>query len=140
MKNLLTRPSLQIATIVLLLFAVTGLSTLAKNSQYFSNSNPAHYLNISNKMKGCSTTTMRSGESGRRGDFASLALDWSHGFDSASLSPAIAILTVFRFQIILSLTIWFTGPWLSSSFIRSSPKQGCREFGAFAARAGCPLP
>jgi hypothetical protein len=52
MKNLLTRPSLQIATIVLLLFAVTGLSTLAKNSQYFSNSNPAHYLNISNKMKG----------------------------------------------------------------------------------------
>jgi hypothetical protein len=52
MKSLLTRTSLQAATVVLLLFAVTGLSTLAKNSQYFPNSNPAHYINISNKMKG----------------------------------------------------------------------------------------
>jgi hypothetical protein len=52
MKSRLTRTSLQAATVVLLLFAVTGLSTLAKNSQYFPDSNPAHYINISNKMKG----------------------------------------------------------------------------------------
>ena len=37
--------------VVLLLFAVAGLSTMAKNSQYYSRSNPAHYLNISSKMK-----------------------------------------------------------------------------------------
>jgi hypothetical protein len=52
MKSRLTQINLQAATVVLLLFAVTGLSTLAKNSQYFPNSNPAHYINISNKMKG----------------------------------------------------------------------------------------
>jgi hypothetical protein len=52
MTSRLTTASLQAATVVLLLFAVTGLSTLAKNSQYFPNSNPAHYINISNKMKG----------------------------------------------------------------------------------------
>ena len=52
MKIRLTRTSLQFATVVLLLFAVAGLSTLAKNSQYLPNSNPAHYINISNKMKG----------------------------------------------------------------------------------------
>jgi hypothetical protein len=52
MKRRLTRTNVQAATVVLLLFAVTGLSTLAKNSQYFPNSNPAHYINISNKMKG----------------------------------------------------------------------------------------
>jgi len=52
MKSRSTTTSLQSATVVLLLFAVTGLSTLAKNSQYFPNSNPAHYINISNKMKG----------------------------------------------------------------------------------------
>jgi hypothetical protein len=34
-----------------LLFAVFGLSTMAKNSQYYSRSNPTHYLNISSKMK-----------------------------------------------------------------------------------------
>lgn len=34
-----------------LLLAITGFSTLAKNSQYLSKSNPAHYLNISSKMK-----------------------------------------------------------------------------------------
>ena len=37
--------------VVLLLFAVAGFSTMAKNSQYYSRSNPAHYLNISSKMK-----------------------------------------------------------------------------------------
>ena len=37
--------------VVLLLFAVAGFSTIAKNSQYYSQSNPAHYLNISSKMK-----------------------------------------------------------------------------------------
>jgi hypothetical protein len=52
MKRGLLQSSLQIATVVLLLFAVTALSTLAKNSQYCPNSSPAHYLNISNKMKG----------------------------------------------------------------------------------------
>jgi hypothetical protein len=51
MKSRLARTSLQIATVVLLLFAVAGLSTLAKNSQYFPKSNPAHYVNASNKMK-----------------------------------------------------------------------------------------
>ncbi len=35
----------------LLLLAVIGFSTLAKNSQYRSQSDPAHYLNISSKMK-----------------------------------------------------------------------------------------
>lgn len=52
MKSRLARTSLQTATVVLLLFAVAGLSTLAKNSQYFPSSSPAHYINISNKMKG----------------------------------------------------------------------------------------
>jgi len=37
--------------VVLLLFAIAGFSTLAKNSQYLSQSNPAHYINISSKMK-----------------------------------------------------------------------------------------
>ncbi len=50
MKSRLARTSLQTATIVLLLFAVPGLSTLAKNSQYFSRSNQAHYINIASKM------------------------------------------------------------------------------------------
>ena len=36
---------------LILLFAIAGFSTLAKNSQYFSKSNPAHYINISSKMK-----------------------------------------------------------------------------------------
>jgi hypothetical protein len=35
----------------LLLLAVIGFSTLAKNSQYRSQSDPAHFLNISSKMK-----------------------------------------------------------------------------------------
>jgi hypothetical protein len=52
MNSRFLKASLQCATAVLLLFAVAGLSTLAKNSQYFPNSNPAHYINISNKMKG----------------------------------------------------------------------------------------
>ena len=50
MKRRLLESSLQIAAVVLLLFAVTALSTLAKNSQYFSRSNPAHYINIASKM------------------------------------------------------------------------------------------
>jgi hypothetical protein len=37
--------------VVMLLFAIAGFSTLAKNSQYLSKSNPAHYINISSKMK-----------------------------------------------------------------------------------------
>jgi hypothetical protein len=37
--------------VLLLLIAIAGFSTLAKNSQYFSKSNPAHYINISSKMK-----------------------------------------------------------------------------------------
>jgi hypothetical protein len=45
------KAGLQFAAIVLLLFAVAGLSTLAKNSQYFSKSNPTHYVNSANKMK-----------------------------------------------------------------------------------------
>jgi hypothetical protein len=36
--------------VVMLLVAIAGFSTLAKNSQYFSRSNPAHYINISSKM------------------------------------------------------------------------------------------
>jgi hypothetical protein len=49
-KRGLLRSSLQIAAIVLLLLAVTALTTLAKNSQYFSRSHPAHYINIASKM------------------------------------------------------------------------------------------
>ncbi|MFY9802561.1 MAG: hypothetical protein WA211_17815 [Candidatus Acidiferrales bacterium] len=37
--------------VLLLLFAIAGFSTLAKNSQYFAKSNPAHYINISSKTK-----------------------------------------------------------------------------------------
>jgi len=37
--------------ILLLLFFVAGLSTLAKNSQYLSKSNPARFVNIASKMK-----------------------------------------------------------------------------------------
>jgi hypothetical protein len=37
--------------VLLLLVAIAGFSTLAKNSQYLSRSNPAHYVNISSKMK-----------------------------------------------------------------------------------------
>jgi hypothetical protein len=37
--------------VLLLLVAIAGFSTLAKNSQYLSRSNPAHYINISSKMK-----------------------------------------------------------------------------------------
>lgn len=38
-------------TIVVLLVAVAGLSTLAKNIQYFPKTNPAHYVTSSTKMK-----------------------------------------------------------------------------------------
>ncbi|MGA7915003.1 MAG: hypothetical protein WCA00_07190 [Candidatus Acidiferrales bacterium] len=37
--------------VLLLLVAIAGFSTLAKDSQYFAKSNPAHYINISSKMK-----------------------------------------------------------------------------------------
>ena len=37
--------------VVILLVAIAGFSTLAKNTQYYSGSNPAHYINISSKMK-----------------------------------------------------------------------------------------
>jgi hypothetical protein len=43
------RASLKIG-ILLLLLAIAGFSTLAKNSIYFSNSDPAHFINISSKM------------------------------------------------------------------------------------------
>jgi hypothetical protein len=52
MNGRLLKAGLQFATVLLLLFAVTGLSTLAKNSLYFPNSHPTHYVNISSKMKG----------------------------------------------------------------------------------------
>ncbi|MFZ0641809.1 MAG: hypothetical protein WAM25_01535, partial [Candidatus Acidiferrales bacterium] len=37
--------------VLLLLVAIAGFATLAKNSQYYSKSDPAHYINISSKMK-----------------------------------------------------------------------------------------
>jgi hypothetical protein len=37
--------------VVMLLLAIAGFSTLAKNSQYLSRSNPAHYINSCSKMK-----------------------------------------------------------------------------------------
>jgi hypothetical protein len=37
--------------VLVLLVAIAGFSTLAKNSQYLSRSNPAHYISISSKMK-----------------------------------------------------------------------------------------
>jgi hypothetical protein len=51
MNSRLLKASLQIATVVLLLFAVAVLSTLAKNSQYFPQSHPTHYINIASKTK-----------------------------------------------------------------------------------------
>src|SRR3984885_13796955 len=51
MRSKLVKLSLLNISIVLMLFAVAGLSTLAKNSQYFPKSNPTHYLNIASKMK-----------------------------------------------------------------------------------------
>jgi len=38
------------AAVVILLVTVAGLSTLAKNSQYFPKTNPAQHLSISTKM------------------------------------------------------------------------------------------
>jgi hypothetical protein len=49
-KSRLFKPIPQVAMVVLLLFAVAGLSTLAKNSQYFPKSHPTHYVNIASKM------------------------------------------------------------------------------------------
>ena len=51
MRSRLVKLSLLNISIVLMLFAVAGLSTLAKNSQYFPKSNPTHYVNIAAKMK-----------------------------------------------------------------------------------------
>jgi len=51
MNKRFSNASLQIATVILLLFAVAGLSTLAKTSQYFPKSHLIQYINISNKMK-----------------------------------------------------------------------------------------
>src|SRR5580704_11929490 len=51
MRSKLVKLSLLNISIVLMLFAVAGLSTLAKNSQYFPKSNPTHYVNIATKMK-----------------------------------------------------------------------------------------
>jgi hypothetical protein len=58
MKSRLFKASVQIAAVVFLLFAVAGLSTLAKNSQYFPKSNPTHYVNIANKMKAGSSPVL----------------------------------------------------------------------------------
>jgi hypothetical protein len=44
--------------VLLLLFAIAGFSTLAKNSQYLAKSNPAHYINISSKMKATASAAM----------------------------------------------------------------------------------
>ena len=44
--------------VLLLLVAIAGFSTLAKNSQYLRNSNPAHYINISSKMKVTASPTV----------------------------------------------------------------------------------
>ncbi len=38
------------AAIVVMLLAVAGLSTLAKNTQYLPKSSPTHYVNIASKM------------------------------------------------------------------------------------------
>jgi len=51
MRSKLLKRGLVNASIVVLLFGVAGLSTLAKNSQYFPSSNPTHYVNIASKMK-----------------------------------------------------------------------------------------
>jgi hypothetical protein len=51
MRSRLLKRSLLNVSIILLLCAVAGLSTLAKNSQYFPKSNPTHYVNIATKMK-----------------------------------------------------------------------------------------
>jgi hypothetical protein len=51
MNRRLLKRGLFNATVMLMLFAVAGLSTLAKNSQYFPKSNPTHYVNIASKMK-----------------------------------------------------------------------------------------
>ena len=44
-------PFVRGALLTVLLFAVPGLATLAKNSWYLPQSNPVHYLNISSKMQ-----------------------------------------------------------------------------------------
>jgi hypothetical protein len=51
MRSKLVKLSLLNASVLILLFAVAALSTLAKNSQYFPKSNPTHYVNIATKMK-----------------------------------------------------------------------------------------
>jgi hypothetical protein len=44
-------PFVRGALLVLLLFAVPALATLAKQSWYLPQSNPGHYLNIASKMQ-----------------------------------------------------------------------------------------
>jgi|SRR5580658_9646308 hypothetical protein len=51
MRNRLVKLSLLNISIVVLLFAVAGLTTVAKTGQYFPKSNPTHYVNIATKMK-----------------------------------------------------------------------------------------
>lgn len=55
--GLLTR-----ATIVVLLFSVAGLATLAKNGQYFPKTNPARYVSISTKMNIALSPVLSAGE------------------------------------------------------------------------------
>jgi hypothetical protein len=97
MKRRLLQSSLQIPAVVLLLLAVTALSTLAKNSQYF----PSAALP---DREGGSATAIQSGESWCRGDIPALAVHRSHPFCSASLS-SLAVLRRIRFPIIPSLTL-----------------------------------
>ncbi|MGH9691813.1 MAG: hypothetical protein ACRD4C_12170 [Candidatus Acidiferrales bacterium] len=55
--GLLTR-----ATILVLLFSVAGLATLAKNGQYFPKTNPARYVSISTKMNVAHSPVLSAGE------------------------------------------------------------------------------
>jgi hypothetical protein len=51
MRELHSRDIWLRVAVVMLLVAVAGLSTLAKNIQYFPKTNPTHYVSSSTKMK-----------------------------------------------------------------------------------------
>jgi hypothetical protein len=50
------------ATILILLFSVAGLATLAKDGQYFPKTNPARYVSISTKMNDAHSPVLSVGE------------------------------------------------------------------------------
>ncbi|HVB59449.1 MAG TPA: hypothetical protein VNE63_23835 [Candidatus Acidoferrales bacterium] len=50
------------ATILILLFSVAGLATLAKDGQYFPKTNPARYVSISTKMNVALSPVLSAGE------------------------------------------------------------------------------